>query len=66
MEQGWSQSLERLAEEELMADEHPARAAEQVGRVLRKHLDKLKALTPDQLVQDRYEKFRAIGAFTGE
>jgi acetyl-CoA carboxylase carboxyl transferase subunit alpha len=48
------------------AHRDPARAAEQLGRVLRKHLDKLKALTPAQLVQDRYEKFRAIGAFTGE
>jgi acetyl-CoA carboxylase carboxyl transferase subunit alpha len=48
------------------AHRDPARAAEQVGRVLRKHLDKLKALTPAQRVQDRYEKFRAIGAFTGE
>jgi len=48
------------------AHRDPARAAEQLGRVLRKHLDKLKGLSGDELVQDRYDKFRAIGAFTGE
>jgi acetyl-CoA carboxylase carboxyl transferase subunit alpha len=48
------------------AHRDPARAAESLGRVLRKHLDKLKSLTGDQLVEDRYKKFRAMGAFSGE
>jgi acetyl-CoA carboxylase carboxyl transferase subunit alpha len=46
------------------AHRDPARAAEAVGRALRKHLGQLKALGPDQLVDDRYDKFRALGVFT--
>jgi acetyl-CoA carboxylase carboxyl transferase subunit alpha len=48
------------------AHRDPARAAESLGRVLRKHLEKLKGLTGDQLVEDRYKKFRAMGVFSGE
>ena len=47
------------------AHRDPARAAESLGRVLRKHLGQLSALSPDGLVSDRYDKFRALGVFTG-
>lgn len=44
--------------------DHP-KAAESVGKVLRKYLAQLEVLSPDELVADRYEKFRALGMFTG-
>ncbi len=47
------------------AHRDPARAAEALGRALRKHLGALKALPPDSLVADRYRKFRAMGMFSG-
>jgi acyl-CoA carboxylase subunit beta len=47
------------------AHRDPARAAEALGRSLRKHLTALKAMTPDQLVADRYRKFREMGMFSG-
>ena len=47
------------------AHRDPARAAEALGRVLRKHLDKLKAMSPSALIEDRYRKFRALGSFSG-
>ncbi len=48
------------------AHRDPARAAEAVGRAVRKHLKQLKGMSGDALVEDRYKKFRAIGAFTGK
>ncbi len=39
--------------------------AENLGKVLRKHLGELSALSPEALVQDRYRKFRALGVFSG-
>ncbi|MFP2923849.1 acetyl-CoA carboxylase carboxyltransferase subunit alpha [Pyxidicoccus sp. 3LG] len=42
-----------------------AKTAESLGRALRKHLIQLAALSPDELVKDRYEKFRAFGVFSG-
>jgi len=41
------------------------RAAEALGRVLRKHLQALLALDGPALVEDRYRKFRAMGPFLG-
>jgi acetyl-CoA carboxylase carboxyl transferase subunit alpha len=48
------------------AHRDPARAAEQLGRVLRKHLAALSTLGPEALVEDRYRKFRALGPFAAE
>ncbi|WP_224369981.1 acetyl-CoA carboxylase carboxyltransferase subunit alpha [Hyalangium versicolor] len=42
-----------------------AKTAENLGKVLRKHLGELAELTPDELVKDRYDKFRALGVFSG-
>jgi acetyl-CoA carboxylase carboxyl transferase subunit alpha len=42
-----------------------ARAAENLGKVLRKNLGELSELSGDELVQDRYRKFRALGVFSG-
>lgn len=47
------------------AHRDPVKAAEGLGKVLRKHLSELEKLSPDELVKDRYDKFRALGAFTG-
>ena len=41
-------------------------AAENVRAAIRRHLAELKKLTPEQLVVDRYRKFRAMGVFTSE
>lgn len=41
-------------------------AAENVRQAIRRHLAELKKLTPEQLVVDRYKKFRAMGVFTSE
>lgn len=46
------------------AHRDPARTAEALGRVLRKHLAVLQAMSPEERVADRYHKFRALGAFT--
>jgi acetyl-CoA carboxylase carboxyl transferase subunit alpha len=40
--------------------------AKNVGDALRRHLAELRRLTPEQLVTDRYRKFRAMGVFTSE
>lgn len=46
------------------AHRDPPRAAEALGKALRKHLSQLKGMTPDELVRDRYAKFRAMGVFS--
>jgi acetyl-CoA carboxylase carboxyl transferase subunit alpha len=48
------------------AHRDPARAAEALGRTLRKHLGQLKDLSPEALIDGRYKKFRALGAFAGK
>ncbi len=40
--------------------------ARNVGEALRRHLAELKKLTPEQLVVDRYKKYRVMGVFTAE
>jgi acetyl-CoA carboxylase carboxyl transferase subunit alpha len=40
--------------------------AKTVGDALRRHLADLKKLTPEQLVVDRYKKYRVMGVFTAE
>jgi acetyl-CoA carboxylase carboxyl transferase subunit alpha len=40
--------------------------ARSVGDALRRHLADLKKLSPDQLVTDRYKKYRVMGVFTTE
>jgi acetyl-CoA carboxylase carboxyl transferase subunit alpha len=42
-----------------------SKMAEILGKALRKHLGELSALSPEELVQDRYRKFRALGVFSG-
>ena len=37
-----------------------------VGDAIRRHLAALKKLTPEQLVVDRYKKYRVMGVFTAE
>jgi len=54
---------ELVPEPEGGAHRDPARAAEHVGRMLRKHLHPLLALDGPALVEDRYRKFRAMGPF---
>jgi acetyl-CoA carboxylase carboxyl transferase subunit alpha len=46
------------------AHRDPGVTASNVQAVLRRHLSELKQLTPEQLVRDRYQKFRAMGVFT--
>ena len=48
------------------AHRDPAKAAEALGKTLRKHLGQLAELSPDELVHDRYKKFRAYGVFSGK
>jgi acetyl-CoA carboxylase carboxyl transferase subunit alpha len=55
---------ELVPEPEGGAHRDPARAAESLGRVLRKHLQALLTLDGPALVEDRYRKFRAMGSFT--
>ncbi|MCP3140372.1 acetyl-CoA carboxylase carboxyltransferase subunit alpha [Pyxidicoccus xibeiensis] len=47
------------------AHRDPAKTAEALGKALRKHLTQLADLSPEALVKDRYEKFRAFGVFSG-
>ncbi len=46
------------------AHRDPAETAANVAGALRRHLAELKELSPEQLVRDRYQKFRAMGVFT--
>jgi acetyl-CoA carboxylase carboxyl transferase subunit alpha len=46
------------------AHRDPAFTAANVGVALRRHLTELKALSPEALVRDRYQKYRAMGVFT--
>jgi acetyl-CoA carboxylase carboxyl transferase subunit alpha len=48
------------------AHRDPAKAAEALGKTLKKHLSQLAELSPDALVRDRYDKFRALGMFSGK
>ncbi len=45
------------------AQEDPKRAAESLREHLRARLDELTAFSPDQLIQNRYAKFRRMGNF---
>lgn len=48
------------------AHRDPDDAARRLGTSLRRHLGELKRLTPEQLVDDRYEKFRKMGVVREE
>jgi acetyl-CoA carboxylase carboxyl transferase subunit alpha len=48
------------------AHRDPQLTGENVQAALRKHLAELKARTPEQLVEDRYRKYRAMGAYGAE
>ena len=49
------------------AHRDPGETAANIQAALRRHLAELKQLAPDQIVKDRYQKFRAMGIFsTGE
>jgi acetyl-CoA carboxylase carboxyl transferase subunit alpha len=43
-----------------------ALAARNVGEAIRRHLAQLRQLSPEQIVADRYRKYRAIGVFTSD
>jgi acetyl-CoA carboxylase carboxyl transferase subunit alpha len=42
------------------------KAADSLGKLLKKHLAALEKMSGDDLVEDRYKKFRALGVFTGK
>jgi acetyl-CoA carboxylase carboxyl transferase subunit alpha len=48
------------------AHRDPKLTMDNVGAALRRHLGELKAMSPEQLVKARYQKFRAMGVFTTE
>ncbi len=48
------------------AHRDPALTARNVADAIRRHLRELKQLTPEQLVRDRYQKYRTIGVFGHE
>lgn len=48
------------------AHRDPALTAENLRQALQRHLAELKKLAPEQLVRQRYQKYRAIGVFTHE
>ena len=45
------------------AHHDPAQAAKALGYALQKHLNDLKALSPDQILETRYERFRHMGVY---
>jgi acetyl-CoA carboxylase carboxyl transferase subunit alpha len=47
------------------AHRDPALTASNLRTVIKKHLKELRQLSPDDLVERRYQKFRAMGAFDG-
>ncbi len=48
------------------AHRDPQETAANVQEAVKRHLAELKQLSPEQLVRDRYQKFRAMGVFTTE
>jgi acetyl-CoA carboxylase carboxyl transferase subunit alpha len=48
------------------AHRDPKLTAENVRAGIRRHLAELKKMTPEQLVRNRYQKYRAMGVFTAE
>jgi len=46
------------------AHRDPALTAKNVGDAIRRHLVQLKQMAPEQLVADRYRKYRAMGVYT--
>jgi acetyl-CoA carboxylase carboxyl transferase subunit alpha len=48
------------------AHRDPKLTAENLAGAIRRQLADLRQLTPDQLVRQRYQKFRAMGVFTSE
>ncbi len=48
------------------AHRDPKLTVDNVAAALRKHLADLAKLTPEQVVRDRYQKFRAMGVFSSE
>jgi acetyl-CoA carboxylase carboxyl transferase subunit alpha len=48
------------------AHRDPAAAAKSVGRALGRHLEQLREMSLEDLVENRYRKFRAIGHFSGK
>ncbi|MDE0683177.1 MAG: hypothetical protein OXI63_09710, partial [Candidatus Poribacteria bacterium] len=48
------------------AHRDPEAAARSVKRAIRKHLTELMQMTPQQLVQQRYERYRHIGLYGEE
>ena len=48
------------------AHKDPVKAAELLKVSLKKHLNELRKMTPEALMEDRYKKFRAISVFTEE
>jgi acetyl-CoA carboxylase carboxyl transferase subunit alpha len=48
------------------AHRDPRLTAENLGGAIRRQLADLRQLTPEQLVRQRYQKFRAMGVFTTE
>ena len=45
------------------AHRDPQAAARQLGKALKRHLAELSSMSPEELIQDRYDKFRDIGVF---
>jgi acetyl-CoA carboxylase carboxyl transferase subunit alpha len=45
------------------AHQDPKKAAELLGRELFRHLSELSLMSAERLVDDRYERFRALGSF---
>ncbi len=45
------------------AHRNPAEAAARLAESLRRHLDELSALGPDELLEQRYQKFRVMGEY---
>jgi len=48
------------------AHRDPALTAKNVGDAIRRHLAQLRAMTREQLIADRYRKYRAIGVYTSD
>jgi len=48
------------------AHRDPKLTAENLAGAIRRQLADLRQLTPEQLVRQRYQKFRAMGVFTVE
>ena len=57
--------IEEIIPEPLGAHHNPGKAAELIGQAIARHLEELNKLSPEDLLEQRYQRFRKLGEYEG-